>query len=514
MPESTLTRRAAQWCRARTAKALHMSARRRDEERNRGARVDVIVVGGGFSGLIVANRCAERGLEVTVLEQGAAEDYLCNSRIATGALNFAHSDPRLPVDRLVQAVMDDTGDHADPALARALAGVIAPTLDWLQAEGAEFHERTVQDKRTVLLAPVRSFSPGLDWRNNGADRLLQRLTANLRRRGGELKLAARATSLIVENGRCTGVQAETADGPRRFAARHVVLADGGFQGNPDLVRRHICRHPEALVQRSAGTGRGDAINMAAAAGAKLVDMDSFYGHLLSRAARQNPRLWPYPTLDGLTGTGILIGPNGRRIFDEGLGGITLSNLIAGLDDPLSTAVVFDAAIWERAAHDEVVPVNPHLPNTGGEIYRADDLAALAGQIGVPADGLSETVATYNAAVRDDTLEALDPPRTPGRRFGIIRNSPDRLAPRAVEHPPYYAAPLAVGISVTLGGVAIDPGARALRPSGEPFDGLYAVGSTSGGIEGGPIAGYMGGLAKAICTATLAAQDIVARHAVR
>src|SRR5665213_3071692 len=98
--------------------------------------------------------------------------------------------------------------------------------------------------------------------------------------------------------------------------------------------RFITAHPEALVQRNAGTGRGDAIRMAEAAGAKLVDMDCFYGHLLSHSGMQNPGLWPYPTLDSLTAASILVDRNGERLFDEGIGGITLSNRIAKLDDPL------------------------------------------------------------------------------------------------------------------------------------------------------------------------------------
>ena len=65
---------------------------------------DVVVVGAGFAGLVSANRCAELGLRVIVLEQGKTEDYLCNSRIATGAINFAHSDPRSPTDLLVQPI--------------------------------------------------------------------------------------------------------------------------------------------------------------------------------------------------------------------------------------------------------------------------------------------------------------------------------------------------------------------------------------------------------------------------
>jgi fumarate reductase flavoprotein subunit len=468
---------------------------------------DVVVIGAGFAGLVSANRCAELGLRVIVLEQGETEDYLCNSRIATGAINFAHSDPRLSADLLVQAVMDDTEGHADRALARALATTVGRGLDWLENEGAVYLQRTVQDKRTVLLSPVRSFVAGLDWRGRGADVLLNCLVTNLKRRGGELRLATRVTSLLMDGDRCCGVIAATPHGSQRIEAHAVVLADGGFQANADLVRRHISPRPESLVQRSAGTGRGDAILMAAEAGAKLVDMDRFYGHLLSRAARDNPALWPYPTLDGLTGGGILVDRSGRRIFDEGLGGVTLSNRIASLEDPLSTTIIFDQAIWETTGRDEVVPPNPHLRDAGGEIHVADDFAALAKAVKLPADVLVRTIANYNAAVSNGTCDRLDPPRSPGRRFAVIRNAPNRIAPRAIEHPPFYAAPLAVGISCTLGGIAIDPTARVLRTNGAPFQGLYAAGSTTGGVEGGPIAGYIGGLAKAFCTALLAAEHI-------
>jgi len=468
---------------------------------------DVIVVGAGLAGLVAANRAAQLGLRVVVLEQGAGDEYLCNSRIATGALNFAHSSPRLPVEQLVRAVMDDTEGHADPDLARAMAGVIGRGIEWLESEGANYQLRKMQDKETIVLAPPRRLEPGLDWRGRGADVLLHRLAANLKQRGGELLTGSRALSLLVSDGRCTGVAAQSGGETRRLAAAATVLADGGFQNNADLVRRHISPRPEALVQRSAGTGRGDAIRMAAAIGAKLVDMDRFYGHLLSRAATGNPNLWPYPTLDCLTGGSILVDRSGQRIFDEGLGGVTLSNRIASLDDPMSTTIIFDQEIWDTVGRDEVVPPNPCLVAAGGELYVADDLAALARKAGLPGEALLRTVTEYNAAVGDGALDRLHPPRSPGRRFGVIRNAPDRITPRTVAHPPFYAAPIAVGISCTLGGIAIDPAARALRQDGTPIAGLYAAGSTTGGVEGGPIAAYIGGLAKALSTALIAAEHI-------
>ena len=468
---------------------------------------DIIIVGGGLAGLIAGNRAAELGRSVLILEQGADPAYLCNSRIATGAMNFAHSNPERPVEDLVAAVASDTDGHADPALARAIAAVAGRGLQWLRDNGAQMVMREVQNKQSWLLAPVRRFSAGLDWPGSGADLLMGELTSRLAARGGELRLATRAHELILDQGRVCGVVAQTAGQRQTLQASAVILADGGFQADAAQVGRSIAPHPTALVQRSAGTGRGDGIRMAAASGARLLDMDRFYGHLQSRDALHNPSLWPYPTLDSLTGGSILINRAGHRQFDEGLGGILLANLIAATDDPLGMTIIFDEPIWTTTGLDEVVPANPQLVEAGGTLLRAATLDALAAQLDIPPDVLNHTVATYNDAIRQQHPETLQPPRTPGRRFGVARNGASRTAARPVETPPFYAAPLSVGITCTLGGIAIDTAARALHQDGHAIPGLYAIGSNVGGIEGGPSAGYIGGLAKAYCTALIAAESI-------
>jgi len=75
--------------------------------------------------------------------------------------------------------------------------------------------------------------------------------------------------------------------------------------------------------------------------------------------------------------------------------------------------------------------------------------------------------------------------------------------------PFFAVPLCAGITGTMGGVLIDANAQAQTPAGAPFPGLYAVGTPVAGLEGGPRAGYVGGLSKAFVLGLLAAEHIAA-----
>ena len=81
------------------------------------------------------------------------------------------------------------------------------------------------------------------------------------------------------------VAADAAAGAARFNAAAVVIADGGFQANTDMVREHISPTPDRLLQRHGGTATGDGYRMAKALGAATTsEMGNFYGHLHSREA--------------------------------------------------------------------------------------------------------------------------------------------------------------------------------------------------------------------------------------
>ncbi len=459
---------------------------------------DVVVVGGGFAGLTAANRAAEHGLRVALVERGADERYACNSRYSGGVIHIAFHNVKDRPETLLEVISDATAGKADPALASALATTSGRAVDWLQQEGARFIRVGNIVWQQWVLAPPRPITPGLDWRGRGPDVTLRTLAASLERRGGTLLRNTPAAGLMQEHGRCTGVEAATVNGPRALRARAVILADGGFQGDAGLVRQHISRAPEKLKQRGAGTGVGDGLRMASAAGAHLTDTQFFYGHMLSRDAFTNDKVWPYPQLDELGTVGIVVDDAGERFVDEGLGGVLVANRIAKLADPLCAWAIFDEAIWEGPGRAARIPANPHLAKAGGTIFKAASLEALAAQTGIRAERLELTVGAYNQALSAGTLTALIPQRSSGA-----------VKPMPIQRAPYYAVPLCAGITYTFGGIAIDEHGRVRRPDGAPIGGLYAAGASTGGLEGGDGGGYVGGIIKAVVFGLRASEHIAA-----
>jgi fumarate reductase flavoprotein subunit len=460
---------------------------------------DVVVVGGGIAGLSAANRAAQQGLKVAVLERGDGPQYLCNSRYSGGVLHIAMHNAKDPAEKLIEVIKHATSDKADPELARALATTAGRAIDWLQAEGAKYIRVGNIVWQQHVLAPPRPIVAGLDWKGRGPDVTLRQLVTNLEKRGGKL-IRLPAQTLMEKEGQCIGVEAAANDGgsnKQQFHAKAVVLADGGYQGNPALVREHMGIDFTKVKTRGAGTGVGDGMRMARAMGAQFSELKYFYGHMLSRDSFTNDKVWPYPQLDELGTVGLVVNDAGERFVDEGLGGVFVANTIARLANPLSTWAILDHAIWEGPGRTARIPANPQLANAGGTIIKAATLGELAVSTGIDAAGLEATVAAYNKALAAGHSANLAPPR-----------SASPITPAPIVKTPFYAVPLCAGMTYTFGGIFTDGDARVMSTRGAPIDGLYAVGATTGGLEGGAAGGgYVGGLIKGISFGMRAAEHI-------
>lgn len=471
----------------------------------RRVRGDAIVVGGGMAGWVAARRAQQLGLRVVLLDKGDEIPGWCNARMSNGHLHAAYLNIKNDPGYLERYCLDVTDGHAVPRLARAWAKNCSRAIDWLDHEGVAFAERDEVGERCYL-SPVRRPPAGLAKfdRDRGPDRALTLLASSFVRGGGVFSGSTRALQLVLDlDGTICGVIARAEDALVFFEGRCMVIADGGFQANPEMLVRYIGPRADEMLLRAMPTGTGDGIRMALEIGAKAVHMNYFYGHMVSLDALTEPALWPYPLLDGLISEGVLVNRRGERFVDEvgsGVGdskeaisGIGVTNAVGRSEDPRDAIVIVDHATWEssEAGYMGTLPVNPSLVELGGTVHSAESLEALASKSRIRTEGLLETLKTFNAAAAGGQTSTLYVPRSG--------------SPRPLNTPPYYAIPCMAAITFTLGGLLVSADSQVLDSDDRPIPGLYAAGASMGGLQGGPSGGYVGGLSEALVFGLLAAE---------
>src|ERR1700757_2506341 len=147
-------------------------------------RHDVIVIGAGIAGLVAANRAAQLGKRVIVLEKSKDDKYLCNSRYTYGTFHINFTDVAANEDVLFGKIEACTDGLARKDLARAIAKDGRRLMQWLKSEGIDL--TNLGGYQTNVLAPPWREGFGLNWRGYGGDVALERLEENLRRRQGRL----------------------------------------------------------------------------------------------------------------------------------------------------------------------------------------------------------------------------------------------------------------------------------------------------------------------------------------
>lgn len=450
---------------------------------------DVCVIGGGLAGLSAALCASDAGCRVTVLEQGEAEHYPCNSRYAGGMFHLAFLDMTLPAAEFARRLRDKCPSDLNRDLVAAIGVRARETILWLvKRVGARFIHAGPEPWQKYCIAPPRPMRSGLVWSGRGPDVLLRHLTAALRVAGGQLCRGATVTTLTPLSDGTYRVGYRSALSEHDLKARAVIVADGGFHADPDKLAAFVAPEPSRVLQRNAGTAVGLGLELARSLGARLSRLDRFYGHLQSVDALRNPRLWPYPTVDDLAAAGITVGADARRFFDEGKGGVFAANAVAGSKEP-QAYVIFDQTVWESVGRNtRIVPCNPFLEEAGGTLHRADTVERVAEVSGLNPIALAQTVKQFNAA-----------------EFSVARSG-GKFGHRPIVTPPFFCLPVCAAITYTMGGLCVTTDAAVISEAGRPIPGLYAAGSTVGETEGGDDVFYLGGLVKAAVLGRIAGES--------
>jgi len=430
----------------------------------------LIVVGQGAAGLAAALAAAEEArrtgltLAVTILDKAAEGEAGGNTRSTPSYMRM------VALDRVEESFAADmmaaTDGRGDRRYFERLAAEAPATMRWIGSHGVEFHKPVYY----LAKGPPRIQPVG------GGQAIVGALTKAANAAGVTIRYGCTARALAVEGGALHGVEIESGGRTEIVAADAVVLASGGFQGDPARMREHFGPRGETMKLISPGTrfNTGDGIAMARAHGVDVSGQwDGMHCEPIDpRSKNSAPVVLVYPY-------GVVVDKAGRRFFDEGAGLVHETweafarDIQFNRPDGTAFAILdrrlFDIPDWQRATRSEVPPA------------QADTLEALARAIGVDPAGLAETVARYNAACTGDASR-FDAAVCDGLAAAPGLFPPKSNWARAISELPFVAYPLIGAIAYTFGGLATDERARALR-SGEPFPGLYAAGEITGHFYG-------------------------------
>ncbi|WP_420431665.1 FAD-dependent oxidoreductase [Candidatus Poriferisocius sp.] len=438
-------------------------------------QADVVVLGMGAAGCAAAIASADEGASVILLEKMPEGREGGNTRIS-GGIWFNSLDP----DGMATYLRSLCGPYTLPEeIVQVWATETYKNTEWLEGLGVTPGVHA-DYKPEYPEMPGAEFYGGYLGVNGemGQQLLWKALSAVVRDRGVEVLLDSPAQELITnDDGSVVGVAATSEGQPLRVGARRgVVLATGGFENNPEMVRDYLQLPGSPVWGSPAGTG--DGIKMAQKAGADLWHMDNMMAAL--GFAAEGFEAGMYVMFIFSMGF-ICVGNDGRRSHNEmppqGHG----HGLIDGdyeLFQRRPLHVIFDETTRQAGPISpprEILPVGWNLLMEGyewsadnsaeiekGWIQKADTLADLAEIMGIDADGLEASVASWNdaCAAGHDPLGRLAP----------------TLAPLAT--PPYYGFTSAPLLGWTNGGPRRNEKAQVLDPFGKPIGRLYAAGTVS------------------------------------
>ena len=458
---------------------------------------DVVVVGKGNAALCAALAARDQGASVVMLEAASGDEHGGNSRFAGGVMRFAYStvdDLKRVTDITDEEVANSdfgtntredfldvlyqlTSYRTDPDLSEILVNNSLDVMAWLRSKGARFilnHGRQsgmVNGKRVYFgNMPIEV--------NGGGAGLVQYLDAAVKKAGIEVVYDTRASGLIYDGARVSGVRANQKGKAVEYRGKVVVLACGGFEANPEMRTRYLGPGWELCKVRGSRFNMGDGLKMALDIGA--APYGNWSGCHATGWDRYAPEFGDVNVGDQFQKHsyifGLLIIAEGKRFVDEGLDFHSFTYAKYGgevLKQPGQFAwQVFDAKVKDCLRSEYRIKFVTKVS--------ANTLEELAPQLeGVNPKAFLKTVREYNAAVKQDVpfdrtvkdgkcTEGIEPPKSNWAQ--------------ALDTPPYDAYATTCGITFTFGGLRIDKDTgQVVDVNFHPIPGLYTCGEMVGGI---------------------------------
>ncbi|MDR1529490.1 MAG: flavocytochrome c [Burkholderiales bacterium] len=414
---------------------------------------DVVVVGSGGSGLTAAITAFDAGAKVIVLEKMPITGG--NSQLSAGGMNAANTviQKQKNIEDNWEIMFQDTmkggKEINNPQLVEILAKNSSASIDFLLSIGGD-----MTDVGRMAGASVNRCHRPAGGEAVGHN-LIHTLRQNAIKRNMDVRTGSRAIKLLVEGGKIVGVEVQDRHGRKyNIKSSAVVLASGGFSANLERVTKYRPEYAGFSSTNQPGA-TGDGLDLAAAVGAKLRDMEQIQIHPTQAAGSK------ILITEAVRGNGaIMINREGKRFVNE----LTTRDAASAavLKQTGGTAfLVFDQNIRKSLKQIEGY-YHLELCKEGAT---PQELAKVCGI--TDGDALAETIKKYNEyqeAKKDEEFGRAD-------------------MPRPIKEANFIAIEIRPGIHYTMGGVVFDTQTRVLNESNQPIHGLYGAGEVTGGVHG-------------------------------
>lgn len=459
---------------------------------------DIVIVGGGASGLTAAISASNLGAKVLVIEKGVSlavsNGANAGGPIATGTKVQEAEGEDLTTEELYKHMSEFAQSTVNDALLRKTLEVTGETIDMLDDLGL-----------SVYLRPD-SYGVGFRARHGikekGEDRM-KFLADKIESNGGTIMLETTGEEVILnDEGVAVGIKATKSDGTKvTINADAVLLATGGYLGGQDIIENKFGNITINPLGNTLSTG--DGINMTLAAGGVE---DKNWGIVANEFSASNSKAgtWSFTSNQnlrfGIYG-GLLVNSEGNRFFNEE---VMASEPLSGAEATLRYGkyyAVMDEAYYNSVCEQGIFKtlgspenwiagarnLSDSAPNSiahvkvlteaknqlqeaidQGWAYKADTIEELAEKFGL--ENLVSTVEEYNkyCEAKHDSQFGKDP-----------------VFLTAINNGPYYVFEYEPSAWCTLGGVKVDDSLRALNKDNQPIQGLYVAGVDAGSLFTAP-----------------------------
>lgn len=508
-------------------------------EMARQLNADVVVIGGGLSGLVSALELAERGKRVVLFDRASRDRFGGLAKLSFGGVFFVDS----PEQRRM-----GVRDSVDLALRDWMTyGELGPDDVWPRRWAEAYVSRSLEMIRGYFSKRGISFFPAVNWTERGyfvpgnsvprfhiawgtGEGVVRPFVARLfeEESKGRVVLAFehRVEELLQTNGVVVGARGKDATG-QDFEARaeHVVIAAGGLAGNIEKLKKHWDRAslgepPEVILNGSIPEADGYFFDVADRLGVHVTHLEKMWNYAAG-VRHWKPR-WPDHGLSLVPGKSALwVDYRGERFKDPPLVGSydTLKLVEAVCSRPkkhswqvMNWKILCKELAVSGAEHNVEVRDKDWVSFLSKLVLGSETLArdfvdhcpdfvtatsvpalvakmnALEGNSDVDAKTLEDEIRWYDANIErgpglqnDDQIRRIVHARQ--YRGDKLRtcNLQTILDPGAM---PLVAVRLSILSRKSLGGIETDLSSRALDLSGKPVPGLYAVGEAAGFGGGG------------------------------